>query len=275
MNTGEKQKLYWLHIRKFLSFPHPEHVLPQHVVQESSRNHSSLGNHIRQAWTYGSTQGAFVVAPVIQNQPEPAVQPALCCAFFLLLTGAWREQMDKSKAWLWGCFRMLWVVPVRRGPAWPGMGPRAVLEGWCEQPAADWKPCCTSAPLCASLYRAIFESAWGDLGWKISGLPEQLIHPTAYSLLTPFLRIPKTQAAQRQAGDELWEAAASWECLRLRLGEARGSLCLTDTPSPHPTTWLAAPHPDRGWETMARVSPRGPFWQQSSLVPGLHGALPS
>lgn len=67
-----------------------------------------------------------------------------------------------------------------------------------------------------------------------------------------------------QAGDELWEAAASWERLCLWLGEARGSLCLTEPPSPY-----------RGWDTMERVSPRGPFWQQSSLVPGLLGALPS
>lgn len=51
---------------------------------------------MRQAWTCGASQDAFLVAPVTQNQPEPAVQLALCCVFFLLLTGAWRGQMDKK-----------------------------------------------------------------------------------------------------------------------------------------------------------------------------------
>lgn len=46
-----------------------------------------------------------------------------------------------------------------------------------------------------------------------------------------------------QAGEELWEAAASPERLCLRLGEARGSLCLTAPQSPHPTALLAAPTP--------------------------------
>lgn len=132
-------------------------------------------------------------------------------------------------------FQDVVVVSVRRGPAWPGMGPRAVLEGWCELPAADWEPCCASTPLCASLYRAIFESAWGDLGWRISGLPEQLIHPTVYSLLAPFLRILKTHAAQMQAGNELWEAAASPERPCLWLDEARGRFASQSPPALIPT----------------------------------------
>lgn len=132
-----------------------------------------------------------------------------------------------------------------------------------------------SLPHSVRAFIELFLSQPGVAGWTISGLPEQLIHPTVYSLLTPFLGIPKTQAAWRQAGDELWEAAASLECLCLWLGEVREGLCLPEPHSPHPTARLAAPHPDWEWETMERVSPRGPFWQQSSLVPGLHRALPS
>lgn len=208
---------------------------------------------MRQAWTYGSSQGALLVAPVTQNQLHNQLCALCSFSFWQGLGGSrWIKKWGQAMK----MFQDVVVVSVRRGPAWLGTGPRAVLEGWCEQPAADWKPCCASTPLCASLYRAIFESAWGDLGWRISGLPEQLIHLTVNSLLTPFLRIPKTQAAQTQAGDELWE------CLCLWLGEARGSLCLTEPPSPH---W--------GWETIERVSPRGSFWQQSSLVLGLHEAL--
>lgn len=51
--------------------------------------------------------------------------------------------------------------------------------------------------LCKPLFLSQPEVTWAE---KISGLPEQLIHPMVYSLLTPFLRIPTAQAAQMQAG---------------------------------------------------------------------------
>lgn len=189
-------------------------------------------------------------------QKQLTVQMALCCALFLLLTGAWREQMDESKAWLWGCFGMLWVVSVRQGPAWPGVGPRAGLGGWCEQPAADWSPV-APPPYSVQAFTELFLSqpgaTWAE---KISGLPEQLIHPTVYSLLTHFLRIPTAQAAQMQAG---W-AAGAWSlgsaCASGRVRQ--GKPFPQGAPQPSPSTGIRHSRPWNPWAPEAPLGSRAP-----------------
>lgn len=155
-------------------------------------------------------------------------------------------------------------------------GTQGCLKGWCLQQAVGWESFCTSSALCASPSRAISEPAWGDSGWKISGLPEQLIQPTDYSLVTPFLRIPETQAARTQAGRGIVVGCSFfWEPVPLAVWE-EGKLFPHGSPQGiHLAAWLAALHPVQGRGKMKRVIPRGPFWQQVSLVPGVHGAARS
>lgn len=76
----------------------------------------------------------------------------------------------------------------RSEEALPGHARDPGLHGGLAQQGAVGRESCTSTPLRGSPARAISESAWGDSGWKIAGLPEQLIHPPACSLLTPFTK---------------------------------------------------------------------------------------
>lgn len=124
------------------------------------------------------------------------------------------------------------------------------------------------SPFPPSSARDISEPAWGDLGWKMSVLPEQLIQPTASSLLTPFLKIPQVQAAWMQP----WWRYYGIGCSSFQ-GSAPSDVWGEDRPFPpgsccsvHTTLLWGWFRDGKGWDFV----PQRPFWQHNPMVVGVH-----